>query len=179
MSRAYRITLSESLSRVVHLGDAVESSLDLLPILASERMFELLGQALAERGFAVEGRRAARTWPDGVEVVVDLVAGTVAVALSEQVAVAVEGTATGASDVDVRKRAKDEAEVKAQAMEAEARRALTARLESRLGELRKDLDRAINDATGRALEEKARQMGEIEELKRDPATGSVTIRIRL
>jgi hypothetical protein len=58
------------------------------------------------------------------------------------------------------------------------RREVTARLEAKLGDLRRELDGAIGRATIGALTEKAGQLGRIEETHQDDA-GNVTIRVRL
>jgi hypothetical protein len=60
MSRAYRVTVSGSVERVVHVEDGVCASLELLPILAKERMSEILGAELARRGFSTEDGVARR-----------------------------------------------------------------------------------------------------------------------
>ena len=58
MSRAYRITVAESLSRHVQVDDGVCSNLEVLPILEKDRMGELLAAELEQKGFVREGDEA-------------------------------------------------------------------------------------------------------------------------
>ena len=46
MSRAYRVSVSESLSKEVRVEDGLCSRLELLPILPKERLGELLAKEL-------------------------------------------------------------------------------------------------------------------------------------
>ena len=52
---------------------------------------------------------------------------------------------------------------------------MTDRLEKQLGDLRQELDQAVNRVTAESLKEKARRMGQIKEMTEDPQTGSLTI----
>ncbi len=58
------------------------------------------------------------------------------------------------------------------------RKAVTRQLESKLGDLKKQLDGAVGRATVGALTEKASQLGHIEETHEYEA-GNITIRVRL
>ena len=82
MSRAIQVRVSESVVRTVHVEDGVQSPLELLPVLAPERMAELLAKELEAQGFKRDGKLAKRKDPDGVEITVDLEAATVSVKLS-------------------------------------------------------------------------------------------------
>jgi hypothetical protein len=77
MSRAYRISIKESLTRTVEVDDGVCSSLELLPILQKERMRELLAHELGQRGFVRQGQTATRAADDGVTIAIDLDSGEV------------------------------------------------------------------------------------------------------
>jgi len=68
---------------------------------------------------------------------------------------------------DLEKQAKDR--------EAELQKQATDQLEAEVGELRKELDQAVNRATAEALKQKAKQLGQIKEMTEDPQTGSLTI----
>jgi hypothetical protein len=187
MSRAYRVTVSGSVERVVHVEDGVCASLELLPILAKERMREILAAELARRGFAVEEGVAGRDEEGGVRVEVDLEGGTVTVRVASEaeVNIARERTgAFGASQVEegraeLQRRLDADIEAEAKSVEERTRRDATARLEAKLKDLKKEMDQAVNRVTAEALKEKARQMGEIEELVEDAESGALTIKVRV
>jgi hypothetical protein len=186
VSRAYRVRISESLVRTIHVEDGVASPLEILPILPPERTAELVAAELVALGFVRGGATCRRTEPDGIEIVIDLAAATVAVKLAarreveELVEVSVvvgeerRSMVEGALRDDAARQLDHKVEQRAEAL----RREVTAQLEARLGELRRELDGAIGRATISALTEKAAQLGHVEETHRDDA-GNVTIRVRL
>jgi hypothetical protein len=186
VSRAIQVRISESIVRTIHAEDGIASPLEMLPILPPERMAELLARELEALGFVRDGRICKRTEPDGIEVSVDLAASTVAVKLGAgtQVEEAVELAARGDSDhqgfteAKLRGQALDELEARVADRAETLRREVTAQLEARLGDLRRELDGAIGRATIGALTEKAAQLGRIEETHQDEA-GNVTIRVRV
>ncbi len=186
MSRAYRISVSGSVERVVHIDDGVCTSLELLPILSKERMKEMLGDELVARGFTREGNIATRVVDDETSLEVDLEAGTVTVRVTSEVDVKIKRTTTTAlrTEGTAATRAKLEKDLQAQleqeAKEAteRARIAMTKKLEAKLKDLKQELDSVVNRVTGEALKEKARQMGEIEEMVEDEA-GGLTIKVRV
>jgi hypothetical protein len=158
----------------------------MLPILAPERMADLLANELVGLGFERTGDTCTRTDPDGVEIVVDLKAATISVRLgadrqlAEQVELEVRAAEERAEAVHrvLRGEARDELEARVAEQTASAQRVVTATLEAKLGELKRELDRAIGSATVAALTEKAAQLGHIEETHADEA-GNVTIRVRI
>jgi hypothetical protein len=192
MSRAYRIAVSGSVERIVHIDDGVCSSLELLPIVSRERTSELLAAELAKRGFTQKGDSAERAMEDGVTVEVELATGTVTVRIGKELALDVKGEKAAVLPLDpsavaeiaeaqrdlqtkldtwLDEKAEDQAEA--------ARRELTKLLEGKLKDLKRELDGVVNRVTAEALKEKARSMGEIEELVEDEATGALTIKVRL
>jgi ATP-dependent Lon protease len=186
VSRSIQIRVAESVVRTIHVEDGVESPLEVLPVLAPERMAELLGAELEAQGFTRDGARATRTDPDGVEIAVDLAAATVSVKLganqrlSEQVTLEAriaEEQRAGA-EAQLRDAAIGELDKRVAKKAEELRREVTAVLERKLGDLRGELDQAIGRATVAALTERAQQLGEIQELVADEA-GNVTIRVKL
>jgi hypothetical protein len=188
MSRAYRIAVSGSLERIVHIEDGVCSTLELLPILARERMREILGAELVGRGFVAQEGVARRDESGGVTVEVDLETGNVTVRVAAETELKLSGERSGHVYEEQRVEAGREALQKNldQALEKQAteaqekmRRQATAHLEARLKDLRQELDQVVNRVTAEALKEKARQMGEIEELLEDPETGALTIKVRV
>lgn len=188
MSRAYRIQLSESIRRRVVVGDRVQAGLNLLDVLPREQMAALLAAALEARGFeAQEDGRLIRVEDDGVEVVVDPVAGTVTL----QREVARDHQASAERDlrvVDENAKAREKAGRDAlrrdleqqidEAAEAE-RKVITEQLERRLGDLQAELDQVVNEVVGAALKRRAAQLGEVTEIHEDAATGSLTIKVKL
>jgi len=191
MSRAYRIAVSGSVDRIVHVDDGVCTSLALLPILPKERMSEHLADELARRGFAREGNVARRVMEEGVTVEVELDTGTVTVRIGSEVAVDIQAQRTGSIGEHTTEQARDDAKRKLQAeldasLEKEvgrrteqARREATAKLEARLRDLKQELDGVVNRVTAQALKEKARQMGEIQEIVEDEQSGALTIKVKL
>jgi hypothetical protein len=188
MSRAYRVSVAGSVERVVHIDDGVCTSLELLPILPKERMGQILGEELARRGFEVEGKKAHRKSDDGVTVEIDLESSTVTIRLDADLEIDIKRQRTEAvrSTQEMAKRQEKlqaeldkelEIEVERE-IEAERQRT-TKKLEGKLRDLRQELDGITNRVTADALKEKARQMGEIEELVEDAETGSLTIKVRL
>lgn len=186
MSRAIQIRVAESVARVVHVDDGVQAPLELLPILALDRMAELLAAELAARGFERDGDLARRADPDGVIVEVDLRAATVTARIAATHAIDETADRTQTVDSDHRAAAEDQLRDTLRrelddrvATRAEAlRAAATARLERRLGDLRAELDAAVGRATVEALKQRAASLGDVESVVED-AAGNVTIKVRL
>lgn len=186
MSRAILVRVAESVVRTVHVEDGIEAPLEMLPILAPERMADLLAAELAALGFERDGNTCKRTEADGLEIAIDLAASTVAVKLGggANIEEAVEIAARSDTDYQewteaaLRDRARTELDARVAERTEALRREVTRQLETRLGDLRRELDGAIGHATLAALTEKAAQLGRIEETQQDEA-GNVTIRVRL
>lgn len=186
MSRAIQIRVSESVVRTVHVEDGVQSSLEMLPILARERQADLLAAELAQQGFVRDGAIARREDEGGLEITIDLEAATVTVRLGAEADLA-ESIDRRAS-VGVERQAEVEAALRDDVMRdlderlrqrTEAlRREVTQRLERKLGDLRKELDGAVGRATVAALTEKAASLGHIESVVADDA-GNVAIKVKL
>jgi hypothetical protein len=185
MSRAYRIRVRESLSRVVTAKDGVSTRLEILEILPAGQMAELLARELEGRGFERQGEVLART-EDGVTVTVEPATGTVTVQVegAEQVDLECEQEGrsyneTGPALDHVRKElqaaARKGLEKQAEREAAQLQSKLTDQLEGMLADLRKELDQAVNRVTAEALKRKAGQLGQIKELTEDPENGSLTI----
>lgn len=186
MSRAIHVRVSESVVRIIHVEDGVVSPLEMLPILAPERMADLLANELEALGFVRDGGTCKRTEPDGIEITVDLEAATIAVKLAAgaQVEESIERTARvgierkDSTEAALRDSAIRELDERLAARNDELRRTVTAQLEAKIADLKRELDGAIGRATVGALTEKAAQLGRIEESHQDEA-GNVTIRVRL
>ena len=185
MSRAYRISVSESLRRVLRAHDRVSTQLEVLEILSPEEMAELLSQELEKRGFERKDGELVRQ-QDGVQVAVDPTTGTVTISSESSQEVELRGAREGTAWDDagpnaqkvregLRQQLQQELEKQADKKTTELQSQVTDRLEKQLGDLRKELDQAVNRVTAEALKEKARRMGQIKEMTEDPQTGSLTI----
>jgi len=186
MSRAYRIRVSGSASRVVHLEDRVTTSLELLPVLPRERLSELLAAELERRGFSRDGGVLRRREGD-VVLEVELATG----AVSARIGTAAELEAERELSVAVRdqnderehERANAELSKKLErALDEAARgaqRELTTQLERSLRDIQAELDAVVGRVTADALKEKASSLGEIEELSENRETGELVIKVRL
>lgn len=188
MSRAYRISVSESLRRHVKVEDGVQSKVELLPILPAGRMAELLAAELAGLGFERDGDAARRVDGDGTEVTVDLEQGTVTVRRGAEAELELQRGGAGAvydpkqaaaAEKNLRARLRGELERQADARQEELRQEVTDQLERKLRDLRLEIDGAVNRVSAAALKEKAAQLGEIEEISEDAETGSLTIKVRV
>jgi hypothetical protein len=172
--------------RTIHVEDGVASPLEMLPILPPDRMAEHLAGELEALGFVRDGGTCRRTEPDGVEVTVDLAAATVTVKLgaatrlTESVELATSAAVEhqARAEANLRQSAVRTLDERVEAKTEALRRAVTAQLEAKLADLKKQLDGAVGRATVGALTEKAAQLGRIEETHEDEA-GNVTIRVRL
>jgi hypothetical protein len=185
MSRAYRIRVRESLSRVVRAHDQVRTQLELLELLPREQMAEMLGRELAARGFHRDGRRAIRERA-GIAVEVELDTGVVRVRAETAREVQLEGEKEGrafddfgphAGKVakDLRENLRKDLEKKAAGHAEKLQAELTDRLEGELADLRKELNQAVNRVTAEALKQKAAQLGRIKEMNEDIQAGALTI----
>jgi FtsH ternary system domain X5 len=189
MSRAYRICIRESASNVIRAEDHISIHLELLNILPPEQMAGLLASALEERGFQPEGEVLARK-QNGVTVTVEPLSGTVTVRSVGSEEIHVEAETTGyaldekgpsAKNVEraLRKELDRAIKKKAESHKAGLQSTITARLEAQLGELRKELDQAVNRVTAEALKRKAAQLGTIKQVTEDPQSGSMTIVVEI
>jgi hypothetical protein len=186
MSRAYRISIKESLSHHVQVEDGVSSTLELLPILQKERMRELLAQELAQRGFARDGNTARRKESTGVEVEIDLETGQVSATAEGHQDVKLETERTAVVDqlqkdereAALRRVAQESLKREAKAEEEALRKKVTQQLEGTLKDLKGELDGVVNRVTATALKTRAAELGQVEEVHED-ANGSLTIKVRV
>jgi FtsH ternary system domain X5 len=186
MSRAYRISVKESLSRHVQVDDGVCSSLELMPILPKERMRELLAVELEQKGFKRVAQSATRNDGAGITTSVNLDTGEVSVTAEghADVALATERTAVvdtvQATDKEqqLRSAAQASLEREAKAEEDALRKKVTSQLEGTLRNLKEELDGVVNRVTGNALKQRAAELGQVEEIHEE-ANGSLTIKVRV
>jgi hypothetical protein len=185
MSRSFRISIKETLRRVLRAEDRVSTQLEILEVLPGDEMAELLAEELAKRGFERRDGTMVRE-EDGVRVAVDPKTGTVTVSAESEREVDLEQQKDGRAFDDVgpsaktvkeqlREQAKADLEKQAEEKTSELQTEVTDALEKRLGDLRRELDQTVNRVTAEALKKKAARMGQIKEMSEDPQTGSLTI----
>ena len=187
MSRAYRIHIEESLSRVVTVDDGVCSKLELLPILSRERTGELLAAELEKKGFTRDGDKAVRQEDGGITVEVSLNDGEVKVTAKGSKDVELKTNRSGMTveelktsrEAELRKNAREALEAEAKGEEEKLREEVTERLSGRLRDLQGELDGVVNKVTASALKERASQLGTVEEVHENAQTGELTIKVRV
>jgi hypothetical protein len=187
MSRAYRISIEESLSRHVQVDDGVASKLELLPILTRERTGDLLATELEKKGFKRDGDKATRTEPDGIVVEVSLTDGEVKVTAKGEKALELKTQRSGVAveesrtvrEQELRKNAQAALDAEAKAEESKLRQEVTEKLGARLRDLKVELDGVVNRVTVASLKERAAQLGTVEEVNENAETGELTIKVRV
>jgi hypothetical protein len=186
MSRAYRITVKESLTRTIEVEDGVCSSLELLPILQPERMRELLARELGVRGFKREGQTATRDEGGGVTISIELATGEVSVTAEGHARLELSAERTAVVDAvddpghqqSLRAAARQSLERAATAEEEALRRKVTEELGGRLRDVKGELDGVVNRVTVEALKQRAGELGQVEEIHEEP-NGNLTIKVRV
>lgn len=189
MSRAYRITVQDSVRKVVCADDHVSTQLEVLEVLPCEQMAELLAAELEKLGFDRDGQIMTRH-DSQIRVSIDILSGTVTVAATGDREVMVEGKKSqttyddrGESPSKIKQELQTaldaELDERIDERQSELQTELTDRLEAALADIRSELDQASNRATAAALKQKAAQLGQIKELTEDPETGSMTIVVEL
>lgn len=187
MSRAYRISIEESLSRHVQVDDGVASKLELLPILSRDRTADLLGAELEKKGFKRDGNKAVRTEKDGVTVEVTLDDGQVKVTAKGERELALKAARSGVAveesakvrENELRNNAKIALEAEAKLEETRLREEVTEKLGARLKDLKEELDGVVNRVTVSSLKERAAQLGTVQEIHENTETGELTIKVKV
>jgi hypothetical protein len=186
MSRAIQIRVSESVVRTIHVEDGVQSPLEVIPVLAPERMADLLAKQLEDLGFTRDGDKVTRTDKEGIIVEVDLKNATVSAKISREtelqesidrkanVAIERKEHSEAALRDDVIKELDERVNARTEAL----RKDITGKLERKLGDLRTELDGAVGRATVDALTERARSLGNVQSIVED-GNGGVTIKVKL
>ena len=190
MSRAYRITVKESLTRELKGEDEISTKLEVLEILPPEAMAGLLTEEVKARGFK---ENPDGTWSrqDGeVTVIIEPCTGEVRVRseASESVNLEAKREAMGYDDIGpgekgirerVKEQLKQDLERKAEKETERLQGAATEKLEKALEKLQPELGQMVNKITREALKQKAAQMGSIREIAEDPETGNMTIKLEV
>jgi hypothetical protein len=172
MSRGYEVNWVSSRT-VVHVGDRAELSVDLLGILDAEAMRALLREELARDGWTREDEGALSLERDGVRAELSPDASRVTLTLERAEEVAVGAFTPREAQAELARRA-SEARDSAQ---SEVLRALS-KVE---GDVRAQVDQAVQRTYVAALKQKAASLGTVEgvqESRREDGGYEVTIRVR-
>src|SRR5262245_40155906 len=167
-SRPYRLTVKETLQKVLVAEDSVRTKLDLPAILPPEQTGEILARILKEHGFAEDGNTLVRE-SRGVRTEVDPGSGQVTVSArdSEEIDLSGEGDLPACTPCaerakeslrqGLREKLAGEADARNRALQTE----VSDRLEGALAELGCELERVSNQVTAQALRRKAASLGQI------------------
>jgi hypothetical protein len=184
MSRAYQIKVSETLKRVLRAQDGVSTQLEMLVILPPQEMAQLLAAELERRGYERKDKVLQKELEGGIVVTIDPETGKVSVRAEACADVELEQQREGRAwqetdrkkaESALREEVQKDLRKKSDEEEAKLQKKLTDRLEAILGDLRQELDQAVNRVTAEALKTRAAQIGQIKEMTEDPQSGSLTI----
>lgn len=190
MSRAYRITVRESVTREVRGSDEISTQLELLGILPPEATNQLLRESLKKRGFEEQDDGTLIRKEGDITIRVDPCSGKVTVKAEAKEDVTVKGSkeamgwddagpnsaaASGRAREQLIKDLEKKLAKENERLQAEA----TAALEKHLGDLQPEIGQIVNEVTRESLKQKAAQLGTITEIAEDAQSGSMTIKIEL
>jgi hypothetical protein len=190
VSRAYRITVKESVTRELKAGDEICTTLEILEVLPPEDMATLLREELKGRGFN-EQEDGKLVRKDGeLTVTVDPCSGevTVKAETGEEVTLESKKEATGFNDVGpnekalrdrVKEQLKQDLEKKVEQEQTRLQTKATEKLEKHLQNLQPEISEVVNKVTRDALKQKAHQIGQVKEIAEDAETGSLTIKVEV
>lgn len=190
MSRAYKITVNESLRREILAADEVRSRLELLAILPPEATAALLKAELLARGFTEQADGTLNRSTAATVISVDPCTGEVSVKTEAKKEVTDEATGKVVAWDDVgegletaeaklRESLRKNLEAKASKSQEAFQASTTAELERALADLQPELAAITNKVTREALKQRAAQLGSVVEVAEDDATGSLTIRVEV
>jgi hypothetical protein len=186
-SRPYRLTVRETLQKVLVAEDSVHTKLEMPPILPPDQTSEILTRVLKERGFNEGGDNLLVRERGGVKAEVEPRTGDVTISArgSEDVDLSDEGDLPACSPCAERAREamrvgmREKLNREADARERSLQDQITDRLEGAIGELGCELERVVNQVTSSALKRKAASLGQITKITQDPETGSMTIVVQV
>ena len=190
MSRAYRITVAESVRREIVAADEVRSRLELLAILPPEETASLLRAELLNRDFIANDDGTLSRIKDATTVTVDPCNGDVTVKIeakseataeSNRVATAYDDIGKGLAEAEAktREQLRQDLEKKLDRESARHQQDATRELEKHLAELQPELAKIVNKVTRDALKIKAKSLGSVTEVHEDEASGSLTIKVEV
>jgi FtsH ternary system domain X5 len=190
MSRAYRISVRESVTRDIKASDEIGTKLELLEILSPEAMGDLLRRELVARGFHETDDGSLTRTDRNATVTVDPCNGEVTVKSEIDRTVTEKGTREASAWDDVgpaaqtvenrtREQLKTELGQKLDREQERLQKQASEKLERELDDLKPELGEIVNRVTREALKRKAAQMGTIQEISEDDRTGSMTIKVEV
>ncbi len=163
-----RTVRSDNLTDTVHVEDRVEIAVRMLPLLAGDAMGVTLREVLAAQGWEAQADGTMTRVFGEVTASLDAAATTVTVRRAGDVTVTASGSAT-VRDGDEKKALAKANSAAERALEQERKRAEAkieadnaAALTKEEPAVRAALQEALNRVYRRALEERARQLGEVE-----------------
>jgi hypothetical protein len=183
-SRPYRITVKETLNKMLVAEDSVRTRMDLPPVLPPEQNGQILARVLREHGFGDSGGGGTLVRENrGVRAEVDPGTGEVTVSADDREAVDLSDEGDLPACTPCAERAKEslrqglreKLERQAGERERDLQTRVTDRLERALAELGCELERVSNQVAATALRIKAASLGEIKHISHDNETGAVTI----
>ena len=190
MSRCYRISLKESITKTVTASDEMQHQVELEQgILSEEDMKRILKDVLKEEGWtqAEEGQYVLDS-DDDEHLVWDVEEGTVTASIEQDKAFEKEVVVTGAGENDASAKAnakkrleaqKKRVDVEAEEVQRRLRRKITAKLEKNEENRKRKLNRVISKTYKKALKEKAGLLGSIQSIdeSQNGDDHSMTIRV--
>ena len=183
MSRAYRIRVTESLQLDASAEAEALARLELLPILGSTEMCELLEAELTVSGFEVTNGTASRHSSAGLLIDVNLADLSLKVECELNRSLEMQNDCVnlagdGDDEQSVRKQLKSELQQDADSERAALEKRLKEEarhvLNAAVPELRSEFSQIVNKVTANALKKRAAQLGQIQSVD-DDGNGNVTI----
>lgn len=190
MSRAYRITVKESVTRELKGEDSISCKLEVLEILPPEQMAELLKNELENRGYENQKDGTLVRNDGNTTITIEPCTGEVTVTsiLEESIPLEARREATGYDDVGpgersirerVKEQLKEDIERRSQKESERLQTQATQELERKLSDLQPELNDIVGKITREALKQKAASLGTITEISEDGESGNMTIKIEV
>jgi hypothetical protein len=190
MSRCYRVSLKESITKTVSASDEMAHLVELQKgILSEEEMDNILKDVLKEEGWK-EGEDGTYVLDsdDGEHLVWDLDESTVTASVEEDKAFEKEVVVTGGggnekqAQADAKKRMerqKQRVDIEAEEVQRRLRQKITKKLEENEASRKQKLNRVIRKTYEKALERKAGQMGTVQNVEKSQNGDDHEIMIRV
>lgn len=171
-SRPWKVTVREPVREVAVAEDEVKTTLEILPVLPPERTAPILARILREHGFEEDGGALVRDG-GGVRVEVDPGTGGVRISAEESADLPPPPEPRGGCPCAARLPQKAR-EAAADDVRKGLQSRVTGRLEKALPALGCELETVAQQVTGKALVEKAKELGELKKIVHEES-GAVTI----